>query len=331
MSLNESFELGRRAQDLVSMKASETIAFSERERELGGLTSHETRLLFRIFEKLSAPSDLHVFRQEVSEDLLCLLESDVFASYVWNLDTQTFGDFAGFGQDPLNVEEYLSYFQFRDPITCLLQRRTTATLVSEVMPQPQLERTEYFNDFLMRDSQHHGMDLHAYKDDVELGDLRIWRTKNRPDFGRREIALLNIILPHFRNALLNARMMCAAQGIEAFWTHLLDNIDVGLFLFDEMGRLLYLNNGAREIEKRLHPDGYSSFCDYICSGIRDNRLSTGWGPFSLSMLKMLSPQNSRPVVAVLVHPSASKPVTPELLRAEVQSHLSGDGNFRTGV
>jgi len=297
------------------MKAPQTVVCSERERELGNLTSDETTILLGILEKLSAPGNPHDFRQEISEDLLRLLKSDVLASYLWKEDEHVFEDFVGLGLDPVNGERYLSHFQFHDPITCFLHRRRTATLVCDVMPQRELEKTEFFNDFLMKDGQHHGVNLHAYDGDTELGDLRIWRTKGRPDFGKREIALLDTILPHFRNALLNARMMRRTEGIEAFWTQLVDSIDVGLFLFDEKGCLLYLNEWARRIEKELQPDEYSSLCSHVSSGIRGNRLPVDWGPFSLSVLRMPSPQNWRPVAAVLLHPRASRPVTAELLRA----------------
>jgi len=297
------------------MKAPQTAVCTERERELGNLTSDETTILLGILEKLSAPANIHDFRQGISEDLLRLLKSDVLASYLWNEDEHIFEDFVGLGLDPLNGERYLSYFQFHDPITCFLHKRRTATLVCDVMSQRDLEKTEFFNDFLMQDGQHHGMNLHAYDGDTELGDLRIWRTKGRPDFGRREIAILDTILPHFRNALLNAGMMHRAEGIEAFWTQLVDSIDVGLFLFDEKGSLLYLNDRARRIEKELQPIEYASLCSHVSSGVRENRLPVGWGPFSLSVLRMLSPENSRPVAAVLLHPRVPKPLTADLLRA----------------
>jgi len=301
---------------LAATGVSENIARSERDRELANLTPEETRLLLRILEKLSTSGDLYVFRQEISEDLLRLLKSDVIASYVWNEGTQAFGDFVGFGQNPLHAQEYVSYYQFHDPITFPLHKRKRATLVNQVMAQCDLEKTEFFNDFLMRDNQHHGVNLHAHEGEVDIGDLRIWRGEKRPEFGRRETALLDTILPHFRNALLNARALRTASGVEGFWTQLLDNMSVGLFLFDEAGRLLYLNEGARKVERELAPHEYSLFCDYVCSGVKDSRLRTGWGPFSLSVLRTISPRDSRPVTAVMVHPPVSKPIGAELLRSK---------------
>ena len=79
------------------------------------------------------------------------------------------------------------------------------------MPQKELEKTEFFNDFLMVDGLHHGINLYAYDGDLNIGDLRIWRAKGTPDFGKREVALLETIKPYFRNSLRNARLFAAAS------------------------------------------------------------------------------------------------------------------------
>ena len=80
---------------------------------------------------------------------------------------------------PDNLARYEEYYQFRDPITPVLQKRRRATLVREVMPQDELEKTEFFNDFLIQDGLHHGINVYAYDGDLNIGDLRIWRGKGR--------------------------------------------------------------------------------------------------------------------------------------------------------
>ena len=103
----------------------------------------------------------------------------------------------------------------------------------------------------MKDGLHHGINVYAYDGDFNIGDLRVWRAKNRPYYGKHEAALLDIILPHFRNALRNARIIDAVQGMASFWNGLLENTPIALFLFDEKGQLLYRNNRARTIEEEL--------------------------------------------------------------------------------
>ena len=85
-----------------------------------------------------------------------------------------------------------------DPITFVLQSHRRATRVTDVMPQRELMRTEFFTDFLSRDGLHWGMNLHAFEGSRALGDLRIWRRKGRGDFGDHEKALLDLQAPVVR-------------------------------------------------------------------------------------------------------------------------------------
>jgi DNA-binding NarL/FixJ family response regulator len=167
----------------------------------------------------------------------------------------------------------------------------------------------------MKDGQHHGMNLHVYAGDLEIGDLRIWRAKGRPDFGDHEAALLDAILPHFRNALLNARAIGRARGIEAFWTRLLDNTRVGVLLFDETGCLLYRNEEARAVEGELSQADYSAFFAYVRRAAEEDRPRMEWGPFSLSVLKTFLPQDARPATVVMVHRTTTRAIAPDLLRS----------------
>ena len=270
-----------------SLTVSDAATASRRERQLQNLKSDEVRLLFRVLNTMSATTDLHAFRREVSEDLLRLLKADFLASYIWDQESQVFGNFVGLNSDPANVERYLSYYQFHDPITPSLRVTRKATLVREVISREELEKTEFFNDFLMKDGQHHGMNLHAYEGDLEIGDLRIWRTKKRPDFGDHEAAVLDAILPYFRNALLNARTIARVRGIDAFWTQLLENTHVGVLIFDETGRLVYRNKETHTIEHEL-PQG--KYC--LLVHLRRSRREGLRGTHGLGSIFSVRPENS---------------------------------------
>lgn len=287
----------------------------EMSRELRNLTPRDVKLLFEVIRQLSTVGDQYTVRKGVSECLLSLLKSDFLGSYVWNQDRHVFEHCVFVNMDPGNLARYEAYYQFHDPITYALQKRRKATLVCEVMPQDELERTEFFNDFLMKDGLHHGINLYAYDGDRNIGDLRIWRTKQRPPFGKREALLLDTILPYFRNALRNARIVAKADGIEGFWKQLLENMHVALFLFDAGGSLLYENSAAREMEGDLSDvGGRASFSDHLRCILKENRLETEWGPFSFSILRTVSPQDSRPITAVMAHRSKPKRIDADSLR-----------------
>jgi DNA-binding CsgD family transcriptional regulator len=100
-----------------------------------------------------------------------------------------------------NLVAYERYFQFHDPITYELQKRRGPTLVTQVMPQADLLRTEFYNDFLARDGLYHGVNLFAYAGDHNIGDLRIWRGRQRASFDRDTLTILSLIEPAFTRAL----------------------------------------------------------------------------------------------------------------------------------
>jgi DNA-binding CsgD family transcriptional regulator len=104
-----------------------------------------------------------------------------------------------------NLSSYEAYYQYHDPITSKMQQHREATLVEQVMPQAELVKTEFFNDFLHRDGLYWGVNLYAWDGDDNIGDMRIWRSRKRERFGPDAIELLELIKPAFVTALKRAR------------------------------------------------------------------------------------------------------------------------------
>ena len=103
-----------------------------------------------------------------------------------------------------NLALYDTYYQFHDPITPRLQSFSRAVSVNEVMDQDHLLKTEFFNDFLGKDGLYYGINIYVFdKGNENIGDFRIWRSHGRDNFGQRELDILNMIAPHFRNAMRN--------------------------------------------------------------------------------------------------------------------------------
>jgi len=280
---------------------------------LQGLSGGEVKLLFGIIEKLSASHDQDALRKDIFNDLLDLLKSDFIASFIWNDEQRVFENEVFLNMEPSNIARYDRHFQFHDPITFLLQKRRKATLVCEVMPQKELEKTEFFNDFLMRDGLHHGINAYAYDGDLNIGDLRIWRTKHRPDYGKRDAALLDTILPYFRNALRNARSLAAARANKETWQQLFELTERALFLFDEKGRLVHRNEVSQALERNLPKEEFRSFYKLVLSLARKDLSQTRWGSFFLSSLEVNSAHNGGPQRAIIAYPSGAPSIDRTLL------------------
>lgn len=174
------------------------------------LSAREHAALRRVFGLLAEPHGERAVREQMGSALLELFEADQFASFVWKPRERRFGDGVWLNMDSANLARYDAWYQYHDPITFALQARRHATAVSEVMPHAQLQRTEFFNDFLARDGLHWGINLHAFDGEQALGDLRIWRARHRREFERHDKALLDLIEPAFAAAMRRARRTPAA-------------------------------------------------------------------------------------------------------------------------
>lgn len=171
------------------------------------LSHTRVEMLSRLMGRLEA-ADLPAsapLRLAVGTDLLALLQADHFASYAWDDGAQCFGGRAAIHMDDANLQAYEQYYQYRDPITHQLRQRREPTLVTQILPQQELMKTEFFNDFLARDGLHHGVNLFAWDGERNLGDLRIWRSRQRGPFDRDTLDLLRLVQPAFTGALRRLR------------------------------------------------------------------------------------------------------------------------------
>lgn len=179
------------------------------------LAASESRVLARIFGLLSEDLSERDVREAVGLDLLELLQADYYASFVWQDAARRFGEGVFLNMDPKNLANYDLYYQYHDPITFKLQARREPTLVTQVMPQRDLMRTEFFNDFLARDGLHWGVNAYSYVGDRNIGDMRIWRGRHRANFDAHTLELLRLVEPAFTGALLRARGGGAAIAADA--------------------------------------------------------------------------------------------------------------------
>jgi len=166
------------------------------------ITRNELKLFGEIVGRLASLPPTADVRVSIFGDIVRLVRADFGASYVWQSATGRSDHAVNHNMDPANLRRYETYFQFRDPMTAALRHRRTATLVDDVIPRAALERTEFYNDFLARDGLHHGINMFVFDGGRDLGDLRIWRSRHRPDFDQREIDILDALEPFLRAALV---------------------------------------------------------------------------------------------------------------------------------
>lgn len=165
------------------------------------LNSQELSLFGAILDSMSYNLDSQSVRLKAAQDLLTLLNADHYASYTWSSDQGAFQDGVYVNMSEKNLQQYSSYYQFRDPITHQLQQFNRAVSVNEVIDQKELLQTEFYNDFLKSDGLYWGVNLYAYAGQENIGDIRIWRSREKGNFTERELAILDLIKPVFTNSL----------------------------------------------------------------------------------------------------------------------------------
>jgi DNA-binding CsgD family transcriptional regulator len=165
------------------------------------LSYERAKSLSRVMALFAEPQEEQLVRAKVGEEVMRLIDADYFAYYIWNPRTQRFADRVAINMSDRNLSAYESYFQYRDPITFQLQQRRQATLVEQILPQEELVKTEFFNDFLVRDGLYWGVNLFAWDGERNIGDMRIWRRRSRGRFDHETLALLEIVRPALTAAL----------------------------------------------------------------------------------------------------------------------------------
>src|SRR5436190_11778642 len=114
------------------------------------LSELQARQLGDLMSTLAEPFEEEEIRARVGAQMMGLLDAQFYASFVWDAPSQTFGHPVQINMDPANLLQYERYFQYHDPITPAMQQHRSAVRASDVLPQDQLVRTEFFNDFLAR-------------------------------------------------------------------------------------------------------------------------------------------------------------------------------------
>lgn len=165
------------------------------------LSSSNTVILSELFAILAERQDQGEIRKLLGETLLRILRADHYASYLWSDAAGHFTHRIAIHMSDANLSQYEEHYQYHDPITHRLRACTEPTLVTDILPQQDLMRTEFFNDFLRRDGLFWGVNLHVRVAGVGTGDLRIWRSRNRENFGAEDLAVLRFVAPAFRAAL----------------------------------------------------------------------------------------------------------------------------------
>lgn len=165
------------------------------------LSTTQTKALTDLMKLVADATDGDELRNRMALPLLNLLRADTYVSMVWNGGRQRFERVTAVNMSEENLRSWDSYFRFVDPLTFPMMRLRKPTVATQVMSQSELSRTEFFNDFLQRDRMYWGVNVYFYEREHCVGDVRIWRNRERGNFDASEIDIMKMVEPAITAAL----------------------------------------------------------------------------------------------------------------------------------
>jgi len=165
------------------------------------LSGSQSRALADVMRLLAGATDGDQLREQLALPMLDLLGGDTYVSMVWNGAANRFERFAALNITADTLRSWDDYYRFVDPLTFPMMERRHPTVATQILRQHELARTEFFNDFLQRERMHWGINVYFYDRDECVGDFRIWRHRQRGNFGSDEIEALRLVEPAITAAL----------------------------------------------------------------------------------------------------------------------------------
>ena len=165
------------------------------------LSTTQTRALGDVMRLLAQATDGDALREALALPMLELLAADQYVSMVWNAAVGRFERFTAVNVSADSLRHWDDHFRFIDPLTFPMMERRRPTVATQVLRQPDLAKTEFFNDFLRPEQMHWGINVYFFEREAAVGDFRIWRKRERGNFEPNDVELMRMVEPAIAAAL----------------------------------------------------------------------------------------------------------------------------------
>lgn len=181
--------------------------------------------------------------------LCATLESKSAALVTYDFASREAQMHAAAGADPALLPLY-EHYSPKNPFMPAVAAHVVSGFVGvsgEFMPDRELLKTEYFNEYMLRAGYHHNLALCLQR----IGDVATMiypvRDLGRPPFSRQDLDLCRALVPHLSRAFLIHRRLQAADVRESVAVQVLDQLALGVCVLDGRGRTVFVNGSAREM------------------------------------------------------------------------------------
>lgn len=144
--------------------------------------------------------------------------------------------------DPALTREYEGYYHSINSHGDHIPTTQPGTVVwsQEYMTDTELQRSEYYNDFLKRYDLYYVVASFVTHDESQIVSTYTFRSQHAGPFSKESFQLHELLLPHLQNAAkLHSRLaMLQARCVS------LDSFSAGVIIVDSDGRILQMNEAA---------------------------------------------------------------------------------------
>src|SRR5215831_15171538 len=206
-------------------------------------------VISEIYSAAEDPSGWSLVLRRLNEAVRATASAIVFEDL--NCHTASVAEMVGF-ENPDWVGRYQHYFAARNPWMQAAMRNeffnAGAVVTSQqVLPDTELLKTEYYNDFLRRLDLHNLTGAMLLQEPGALSHLSILRPRRMGGFGPREVRILRTITPHLRRAFRIHQKMAHAAWERNAIGEVLDRVPFGVVLIGSGGKVLRVNRSASEV------------------------------------------------------------------------------------
>jgi DNA-binding CsgD family transcriptional regulator/PAS domain-containing protein len=148
--------------------------------------------------------------------------------------------------DDASTRAYQAYYCRLDMRRPRIQALPAGTVFvgQQLLPDHELEQSEFYNDFLRPRGLYHIAGGVALKDERQIAVLRVIRTREAGGFERRHVKLLHQLLPHVSRALRLHQQLALARTRADAGSAIMDRFPAGVIVLDAQGAVVATNETA---------------------------------------------------------------------------------------
>ncbi len=184
------------------------------------------------------------------EDLAGTLRVSATNLFMQDLHQPRGNAFATFATDPSFTRSYAEYYGKINVFLIKgqkLLRSGNVSFSSELCPDHEARRSEFFNDWVLPQGQQHGLLGTIYNQNSLVGNIGAIRAPGAKPFTPADKRLLQTLMPHLQRAVRLRRRIADLETLETRTADALDHWTTAVFLVDFDTRVILANRTAVDL------------------------------------------------------------------------------------